>query len=58
MVELAEADPEVTEIEVRDLRQDLALELERLTTGDIKASRVAERDTSGSDVEPRDGATP
>lgn len=39
MVQSAEANPEVTEIEVRDLRADLARELERLAEGDIRASR-------------------
>jgi hypothetical protein len=58
IVELAEADPEVSEAEVRDLRDDLARELERLTSADIKASRITARDTSPSDVEPRDGEKP
>ena len=39
MVETAAADPEVSEIEVRDLRDDLARELERLASADIQASR-------------------
>lgn len=39
MVASAKADPDVTEIEVRDLRDDLARELERLATGEIRASR-------------------
>lgn len=43
MVESAKADPEVSEIEVRDLRADLARELERLAEGDIQASRGAGR---------------
>ncbi len=43
LVESAEADPEVSEIEVRELRSDLARELDRVASGEIKASR-------GSDV--------
>jgi hypothetical protein len=39
LVETAEADPEVDEEEVRQLRDDLRLELERLATAEIKASR-------------------
>jgi hypothetical protein len=39
MVESAAKDPEITEIEVSDLRADLARELERLADGDIRASR-------------------
>ena len=39
MVESAAADPEVSEVEVRELRDDLARELERLATADIQASR-------------------
>ena len=39
MVETAAADPEVSEIEVRELRDDLARELERLASADIQASR-------------------
>jgi hypothetical protein len=39
LVETAEADPEVDEAEVRQLREDLRLELERLAHADIKASR-------------------
>jgi hypothetical protein len=39
LVETAEADPEVDEAEVRQLREDLRLELERLANADIKASR-------------------
>ena len=58
IVELAEADPEVSELEVRDLRDDLERELERLTSADIRASRGPARDTSRSDAEPRDGKTP
>jgi broad specificity phosphatase PhoE len=40
LVETAEADPELDEIEVRDLREDLRRELERLADGDIKAWRT------------------
>jgi hypothetical protein len=39
LVESAEADPEVDEIEVRRLRDDLRRELDRLAGADIKASR-------------------
>lgn len=48
MVESAEADPEVDEIEVRNLRDDLRRELERISTADIDARRVDEaRDRPG-----------
>jgi hypothetical protein len=39
IVESAEADPEVDELEVRRLREDLRRELERLSSAEIKASR-------------------
>jgi hypothetical protein len=39
LVETAESDPEVGQEDVDRLRQDLRLELERLATADIKASR-------------------
>jgi len=39
MVETAEADPELGEVEVRALRDDLRHELARLASADIKASR-------------------
>jgi hypothetical protein len=39
LVETAEANPEVSEDEVRELREDLRRELERLAGADIKASR-------------------
>ena len=42
MVETAAADPQVSEIEVRELRDDLARELERLARADIHASRGSE----------------
>ena len=58
MVELAEADPEVSEIEVRDLREDLARELERLASADIRASRGRGARYFASDASPRDGETP
>jgi hypothetical protein len=38
IVEDAEADPEVDEVEVHRLREDLRRELERLSEADIKAS--------------------
>ena len=39
LVETAEADPGIGPDEVRELREDLRRELERLATADIKASR-------------------
>ena len=39
MVESAASDPEVSEDEVRELRADLALELDRLANAEISASR-------------------
>jgi hypothetical protein len=39
LVETAEADPEVAEEDVAELREDLRRELERLATADVKASR-------------------
>lgn len=39
MVESAESDPEISEIEVRRLREDLARELDRLASAEIRASR-------------------
>jgi hypothetical protein len=39
LVEAAEADPEVNEIEVRRLREDLRRELDRLATAEVRASR-------------------
>ena len=39
LVETAEADPEIGDDEVRELREDLRRELERLATADIKAWR-------------------
>ena len=42
MVETAAADPDVSEGEVRELRDDLARELERLASADIRASRGRE----------------
>ena len=40
LVETAEADPELNEIEVHELREDLRRELERLADADIKAWRT------------------
>jgi hypothetical protein len=40
LVETAEADPEVGDIEVHELREDLRRELERLAHADIKAWRT------------------
>ncbi len=42
MVETAAADPDVSEVEVRELRDDLARELERLAGADIHVSRGRE----------------
>ncbi|HLM10207.1 MAG TPA: hypothetical protein VK307_10875 [Thermoleophilaceae bacterium] len=39
LIETAEADPEVAADEVRELRDDLRRELERLAGADVKASR-------------------
>ena len=39
LIELAEADPELTAVDVQDLRDDLRRELARLATADITASR-------------------
>ena len=49
LIESAEADPELDEAEVRELRDDLRRELERLASADIKASRnTAQRADPGS----------
>jgi hypothetical protein len=40
LVETAEADPEIGADEVRELRDELRRELERLASADIKASRT------------------
>jgi len=42
IVESAEADPEIDEIEVRRLREDLRRELERISTAEISAYRTNE----------------
>ena len=42
MIESAEADPEVDEIEVSRLRDDLRRELARISTADIEASRTSQ----------------
>jgi hypothetical protein len=42
LVETAESDPELEAKEVQQLREDLRRELERLATGDIKASRTGQ----------------
>ncbi len=39
MVESAESDPDISEIEVTRLREDLARELDRLASAEIRASR-------------------
>ncbi|HEV2723044.1 MAG TPA: hypothetical protein VGV10_00265 [Thermoleophilaceae bacterium] len=43
----AEADPELPEIEVHELRSDLKRELDRLASGEVKASRGAAREPAG-----------
>ena len=44
ILESAEADPDLDDVELRRLREDLRRELERLSSADIKASRnVASR---------------
>jgi hypothetical protein len=40
LVETAESDPELDEVEVHQLREDLRRELERLASADIKAWRT------------------
>jgi hypothetical protein len=45
LMESAEADPEVDEIEVRRLRDDLRRELDRLASADIRASTGPRRAT-------------
>jgi hypothetical protein len=48
LVESAEANPEVGEIEVRELREDLRRELARLASADVAASRgPAQRPAGG-----------
>ena len=44
IVESAEADPEVTESDLTELRDELRRELDRLATADISASRRAHAD--------------
>jgi len=39
MVESAESDPDISEIEVSRLRTDLAMELDRMASAEIRASR-------------------
>ncbi len=52
MIETAEADPELAEIEVNRLREDLRRELERLSSAEIGASRGA-AEPGGSPPEAR-----
>ncbi len=47
IVESAEANPELDEVEVRRLREDLRRELQRLASADIKASRGSPARDSG-----------
>lgn len=46
LVETAESNPEVSADEVRELREDLRRELERLVSADIKASRTRRGSTT------------
>ena len=46
LVETAEADPDMDADEVRELREELRRELERLASADIKASRTRSERTS------------
>jgi hypothetical protein len=46
LVETAQADPEIGADEVRELREELRRELERLSTADVKASRIRGERTS------------
>jgi hypothetical protein len=39
LIESAESDPELDEVEVRSLREDLRRELDRLATAEVRASR-------------------
>jgi hypothetical protein len=56
ILESAEADPEVTDIEVVQLREDLRRELERLASADIKAwRRDGARGEAGADPPGRAG---
>lgn len=43
LVQTAEANPEVSQDEVRELREDLRRELDRVAGADIKASRTARK---------------
>ena len=43
LIESAEVDPELDDVDVRELREDLRRELSRLASADIKASRGADR---------------
>jgi hypothetical protein len=45
LVETADADPDVGEGEVRQLRDDLRRELDRFASADIKASRIRQSDS-------------
>lgn len=46
MVQAAQGDPEVPEAQVTELRDDLARELERLASGEVKASRAKSGDAA------------
>ena len=41
LIELAESDPELDDLDVQDLRDDLRRELERIASADISAARDA-----------------
>ena len=59
IVESAEADPEVSEVEVGRLREDLRRELDRLASAEVRVSRGgAERGDRAGSGEPADRVDP
>ena len=50
ILETAESDPEVDELEVRRLREDLRRELERLATAEVRASHGPGRSVGGPEA--------
>jgi hypothetical protein len=57
MVEAAQGDPEVPDAQVAELRDDLARELDRLASGEVRASRMTGADTApGAPGDPRDAS--
>ena len=55
LLESAEADPDLPEIQVRELRKDLKRELDRLASADIQASRGAGHQPAGDLPRPQPG---